>query len=450
MTFEKITEIVAKYANPIINFLNQNNKLKYHNVDIPIVTKHNAIFTETGFIFHYNSDITDMHYKVFKNVLHDYVKSGIITEKETKSYVGVSEDDKSNILEYFFNKGMHKFDISRIEKSISTNNYYEFLSNASVFQKWKTIFENTRSMIITNLMSRIKIEINGIRNQAETEIFHMYLLALFHIFEMNTEGFTVDYGDVMKQKNKKLLKNLKAWDPVLYNLKMYKSSIVYSKICQKPYQPIMITDNEYKKLPEASKKNTIKYWNFTRHEPVWYRCPNAKYPYIKFITNQHPSGYCIPCCKKLEMNEKVNIKKQEIHQKCLKDHEYKGDKVILTKGNHYIATYGKTIEVGRLSRLPENTLEPLFFDTYSPEGGMDSECFKSEGYYIMGIDQNTQALSKVGLIYCVMHALNMSLDAFLEECVKRIRANPDKFNIILEGTVSLYFNTYEDLCEAIS
>ncbi len=451
MTFATITEVVAKFANPIIDFINNNKHLKYHNIEIPKISKSNSVFTETGFSFHYNADITDAHYKVLKSILHDYVRAGIITEKETKAYVGVAEDEGAQaVSEYFFNKGMHKFDVSRLDKSITTNNYYEFLSNVVVFQKWKTIFENTRTMVVTNMLNRIKVEISGIRNQVETEIFHMYLLAMFYLFEENTKNIGVDYGDISRQRNKRLLKNLKSSDPLLYNLKIYRSPIVYSKICQKPYQPVMLTDNEYKKLPDGQRTNTIKYWNFTRQEPVWYRCPNAKYPHIKFITNQHPSGFCIPCCKKLEMNERVNQKKQEIHKKCLTDHVYSGEKLILTKGNHYIATYGKPIEVGRLSRLPENTLEPLFFDTYSPSGGMDSECFKSEGYYIMGIDQNTKSLSKVGLIYCIMHALKMSLQEFLAETQQRINANPEKFAMLLDGNMPLYFNDAADLVRAVA
>ena len=43
-----------------------------------------------------------------------------------------------------------------------------------------------------------------------------------------------------------------------------------------------------------------------------------------------------------------------------------------------------------LSRLPEISLEPLFFDTYSVAGELDQECVIGSviGYYLYGVQQN--------------------------------------------------------------
>ena len=94
--------------------------------------------------------------------------------------------------------------------------------------------------------------------------------------------------------------------------KIYNSKIVYSRKCQKQYQPVILTDDEYEKLTKDKKESAVRYWNFTKQKPVWYSCPNAKYPFVKFITKMHPKDFCVPCCKKIAMNENVNVKKPYI------------------------------------------------------------------------------------------------------------------------------------------
>ncbi len=58
------------------------------------------------------------------NLLDDYAQAGIIKVK--------SIDFNSNILEYYFTKGIHQFTSSRIEKSLNLENYYSYLTNQSV------------------------------------------------------------------------------------------------------------------------------------------------------------------------------------------------------------------------------------------------------------------------------------------------------------------------------
>jgi hypothetical protein len=212
----------------------------------------------------------------------------------------------------------------------------------------------------------------------------------------------------------------------------------------------MLNEKELQSLPKKTRSNAVKYWNFTREKPVWYSCPNPKFPYIKFIIKQHPRDFCIPCCKKIAMNKNVNQTKQDIHKKCLTDHKFTGEKVSLTKGSHYIATYGKDIEVGRLSRLPEHTLEPLFFDVFSPEGGIDPECITADGYYLFGIDQNTLEIEGIGYLYCLVHGLNMSVDSFITDCVKKIKNSPSKFRVLLDGNAGMYFSDNLTMSKIIS
>lgn len=443
MTFTTITNIVSKKINPIITMINKmGNRVKHHNVQIPLLDKRNVQFTETSYVFYYDDDITEARFNVFKNVLADYQRAGIIEEKEN---VVLGQ-------EFFFRKGMYKYNTKRIEKSIALDNYYDYLSNDIAYVKWNTIFERTRLFQVLNVSSKLKISINGIRDDVETNFFHIYLVGMLHIYNKNAQHIKRIVGETVQTKSKKALKNLKTQDPLLYDFKkIYKSNVIYSKICQKPYQPLILSEREYKNLPASKKKNAIKYWNFTKEKSVWYSCPNAKYPYIKFIVKQHPKDYCIPCCKKIAMSERVNQKKQDIHNACLTKHIYTGEKVNLTVGSHYIATYGKDIDVGRISRLPEHTLEPLFFDTYSPDGGgIDSECITAEGYYLFGVDQHTAVIRNIGYLYCLVHSLNKSVDDFIKETVKKLRANPSKFRVLMDGDAGLYFKNNDEIANILS
>lgn len=441
MDFKTIINVVSEKVNPIITMINKmGDRIKFFDIPLVHLSKSNALFTETSLAFYYDDDVTETRFNLFKSILEDYRTAGIVIPK----------DNVTLGYEYFFRKGMYKYDPARIEKAIMIDNYYEYLSNGIVKQKWETLFEKTRLFQILNVSSKLKITIAGIRNDTEMEIFHMFLTGLLKIYSTNASKIKIVGDETVLAKSKKSLKNLKVQDPLLYDFKkIYKSNVVYSKICQKPYQPLILSDDEYKKLPSTKKSAAVRYWNFTKQKPVWYSCPNMRFPYIKFIVKQHPRDFCIPCCKKIEMNENVNKKKQEMHSSCMKEHIYSGEKVNLTKGSHYIASYGKNIEVGRISRLPEHTLEPLFFDTYSPEGGIDQECVTADGYYLFGVDQNTVAINGLGYLYCLIHSLGMSMKEFLTDCASRIRKAPDKFRVLLDGNAGLYFTSSHDLADVI-
>lgn len=439
MDFNKIIDIVSDVINPLIDKINKlGNKVKFSDVMIVKLNDKNAIFTETSSIFYFDDDTTESKFNVLKNVLEDFKNANLIFNKENSN------------MEYFFNKGMYNYDASRLEKALYISNYYEYLSNGVVRQKWETVFMRTRLFQVINISSKLKFVISGIRDDVELENFQMFLVAMLIIYSRNSSHIKVHLDETMKNKSDKALKNLKVQDPVLYNFKkMYNSDVIYSKICQKPYQPMMLSDSEYSTLSKDRKSRAVKYWNFTTQKPVWYSCPNTKYPFIKFIVKQHPRDFCIPCCKKIEMNYNVNKKKQDIHNACMNDYKYTGEKVNLTKGSHYIASYGKNIEIGRISRLPEKTLEPLFFDTYSVEGDMDQECITNNGYYLYGIEQNLPYIDNVGMIHCIAHSLGMTPSDFFIESIKRIKKNPELFRVLLDGEIGMYFNNSAALCSVL-
>ena len=286
-------------------------------------------------------------------------------------------------------------------------------------------------------------------------------MTLFYIFNDQNKNIKktqtqqksqTDIRTINERKLNKKLRNLKEQDPILYNFKkMYNTENIYSKICQKPYQPLLLDKKSYDELESGKKKNAIKYWNFTTNKDAYYVCPNPKFPYIKFIIKRHPKDYCIPCCKKIQIDTTSKDAKKTIYDICMKDHKYTPIERTITLGSRYIMLYGKDIESGRLSRLPEDSLEPLFYESYSiKEQGTDPECITLDGYYLYGIDQNIDTIKNMGILNILIHATESTLLEFISNVIKLIKLMPNKFIILLNGDINKYFKNLNDFTSLLN
>ena len=431
--FNDIFYIVKKLINPIIYKINSFQE--YTNVNhkqLPEMTKENSKFTEIGMSMFYKKTITIDMFGLLKQILSDHVSAGIMLDRL----------NELNTSEYYFSKGMYQFKASRIERVATVKNYYDFLTDGIIKQKWYTIFEKTRITKFHHRLSDIKIEIIGIKEN-EFFIFYNFIMSIFHMFEQQLVNKTFKKDDNMQKKLiKQSLKNLRNQDPVLYDFKkLYKTDIVYSKICQKPYQPMLLNKQAYNELPPDKKKNALKYWNFTTNKDAYYSCPNPKLPYIKFIIKRHPKDYCIPCCKKTKINEDTKDAKKLIFKSCMETHKYSKEERTITLVSKYIMSYGKDIEPGRLSRLPEDSLEPMFYETYSIKTqGVASECVTTNGYYLYGVEQSINGVNNVGILNILIHATETNLTEFIANVIKLMKNTPNKFRILLDGDINKYFN----------
>lgn len=447
--FDDIFNIVKKLTQPIIDKINSFDSYVLANKKcLPIISKNNSKFTEIGMSMFYKKTFTDVQFNIIKSILSDYKRAGIVNDRNIEK----------SLAEYYFSKGMYQFNVNRIEKLISLNNYYDFLTDGVVKQKWYTIFQKTRITRIYHRFSDIKIEIIGIKEH-EFFIFYNFILTLFEIYNNQSkhiktkdETHKKNIQTIQERKIKKSLRNLKEQDPILYKFKkMYKTENIYSKICQKPYQPLLLNKQGYDQLAPDKKKNATKYWNFTTNKDAYYVCPNPKYPYIKFIIKRHPKDYCIPCCKKSKISSNPKDPKRIIYDICMKDHKYIKEERTITMGSRYIMSYGKDVEPGRLSRLPENSLEPMFYETYSiNEQGMDQECVSTDGYYLYGMEQNYNGIPNVGVLNILITTLETTVTDFIAKIIKVIKATPNKFRILLNGQINKYFNNLENFITTIN
>lgn len=441
--FNDIFYFVKKLVDPIIYKINKFQE--YTNINHKILyemTKENSKFTEIGMSMFYKKAITIDMFGLLKKILNDYTTAGIMTDRL----------NEINTAEYYFSKGMYQFKASRIERVATLKNYYDFLTDGIIKQKWYTIFEKTRITKFHHRLSDVKIEIIGIKEN-EFFIFYNFIMSIFHTFEQQLSSKTFK-KDVERHSNllKHSLKNLRNQDPVLYDFKkLYKTDIVYSKICQKPYQPMLLNKQAYNELPPDKKKNAVKYWNFTTNKDAYYSCPNPKLPYIKFIIKRHPKDYCIPCCKKTKINEDTKDAKKLIYETCIKTHKYAKEERTITLGSKYVMSYGKDIEPGRLSRLPEDSLEPMFYETYSVKTqGIDSECITTNGYYLYGVEQSINGVNNVGILNILIHATETILSDFISNVIKLVKMTPNKFRILLNGDINKYFNNIGHFIDTIN
>lgn len=440
--FDDIYKTTVAYISPIINLINKmESKVLYYNKKLPEMLRSNSKFSEIGMAIFWNYNFSDTQFKILKGIMEEFRKAGII---EIRS-------NERTEAEYYFIKGMHQYDAARLDKTIVSNNYYEYLSNGIVKQKWNTVFTNTRITRLIHRSADIKIEISGIREN-EYDVFNHYIYILLFMFLIENKRQKITIQSTSHRK-KTLIDN-KEQDPELYNTrKIYKTQFIYSRACQKPYQPRMLNDAEYEALSIDQKSRAVKFWNFTRRIPVWYLSTNPNYPYIRFMVGKHPREYCIPCSKKTQVPNNSTDPNKIIHDICMSEHKWTGKKNTITLSSRYIMSYGKEIELDRLSRLPEKTLEPLFYDTYVSTGeAIDQECADNinYGYFLYGVPQNLPAVPNTGLFYCLCKALNYSPEEFINQIKRRLLAEPLKFKIIMNGEIMQLFPDIKELISTIN
>ena len=413
--FDMIYTQIDTHVKPVIEKINNFGKSITNNKLVQLKND-NSVFTDINLSVFWKFNIGQRKFENVKNILQKYVDSNILIK-------AVSTSDS---LDYYFVKGMFKYELNKYKIMNPVQNQYQYLSDSTTKSKHDTLITKRKKLNVTHRFSDIKVEVLGIKEQ-EYVTLYMYLLRFF-------ESIPRDKGE-HGEKNLKKLKNLKERDPTLYELKkIYNSNLNYSKLCQHQKQPVMHGEPG---------KNRTKFWNFTSNEPAYYECPGKKYPYINFITKAHPKGYCIPCCYKVPLSNNLNDKKNKVFSSCMDNKTYQDEDKAMSKSRH-VLSYGKVIDVGRLSKLPENTLEPLFYDTFSKNNqSIDDECIKDKRYYLFGVPQHINNVSYVGFLFSVSHALGKDIIDFVSLSINKIKKHTGSWSSLLHGSIINYFPTLE-------
>lgn len=427
--FDETTAVMKKYVDPIIAEI---NKLGYYAfISIGKLTPiSKAVLTYQGLTvcLFWKRVLTESTYKIIKTLWEPYFRAQITRVRNVQQF------DK---YEFSLSKGMYQYDNTAIERIISAsnnitvNNYYAHLSNQQIRQKWDQNYTG-RTLRMSHRTTDVRFEISDIR-ELEFRTAQIYILGFIYAASNNAEvraasNLQRDYTDVKK------LRKLREQDPELYNLKKYGSKKVYSIVCQNQRQPIIYTEDELRSMSAKDKASLTEYWNFTLQKPAWYGCPSRAYPHLSFMVGVHPRHYCLPCCNKKARADDES-RKVKINVACARDHRWTdaSDGAI----SRHVMNYGKDIDAGRLSKLPQTSLKNLLHDTLSTQG--------AAGYYLYGVAQHFPGVENTGIVYAVAAALNIQVGEYIEALIKTLRAI--SIDTLLRGVLTEYFRDTQGLID---
>lgn len=320
--FREIYGAIANYIMPVHNKVKKLGRLVFNDFTNIKNREINSI----------NVQIL-IRRKISTNEFNQFINDMI------KEYFAAPHSNIPNTVNW--KKGINKG--ANIEEHTDVWNKFEYLTDPEFKELWNKWYPGP---VITMVNRDIDIKFD-IKNVNEFELYTIYRYITYKIWQIKGLKVMLENTDLSKLNKLKLLE---AHDPNLFNMQIYDSKTVYSRVCQKQYQPIPVNKNQ---LPNLDPDSYIKFWNYTTESETYYHCPNSDYKHPYFMVGYHPLAYCLICCKKNK--PKPGSKQANIRDKCIKHHRVIGEETKSTK-TRYTINYGKHIEPGRLSMLP-NLLE---------------------------------------------------------------------------------------------
>lgn len=330
-------------------------------------------------------------------------------------------------LDYYYN---HQF-LLYIEKS--SPNIFTYAINKMVY-----MFPPIETYTFVDQLPVTNINIKTYEFIIKNNILTINLTNIFHQESIYAIEILYNILFIIKDKlevsiDKKISsKKLSHIDPVLFG---YKSDDTYSRVCQKKYQPKVINEETYNNMKKEDKKNIINYPNITTGEQLYYQCPKD-FPYMKFLKNYHPDGYCLPCCIKKDINTYTGY--VDIHNTCLKTNMYPIDikQDINVSSKKYIINYtsniNNTIEIGRIIELP------ILFKSLNIY-------LENENYYLTKITSGQFAVANI-----LADSLAIDFNKMINIIISNLKENDKLFNVLLSINDIDYFNTNEDLIKYLN
>lgn len=418
--FNDVLTNIKKYVDPVISHINSFGKFVFNtSKTLPHITYQNIDYKGLTVCLFWKRVVTDKAFRLVNDMWESYVHANIISRRQI---VNPGE------YEFMFRKGAHKFQTHNVEKILQASNdinlinYYSYLSNNTIKQKWYQHYDG-RIMKVNHRTSDIVFKVVDI-HEVEFKIFYNYIVSFIKNV-IGTHGNSLGYSGISSET--KVLRKLKEQDPILFNLKKYGYNRVYSQICQKKNQPIIYSEHEISSMSVKERTKLFKYWNITVGKPAYYGCPNKNFPRLGFIINSHPKNYCLPCCQK-ETGVYGDKYKKIIESQCIKNHSYNPESSNISK---YLMTYGKPIDYGRIAKIPES-LSELFIGTDT-----------TVALYLYGVHQHLPGISNIGTWFALCEAINVKPELVVHTISKAI--NGAIFNTMMGGILAEYFKNEDEL-----
>ena len=401
ISFDNINNTISNYVNPIIKQINNLGHIIFPmGGNLNLLTT--SIFTMITVSLYYPFMLTLLEFNNIKNAFKPYEDIGIIRTNGLQV---------SRTFLFMFNKG------------ITDSNF--------VYDGYNWLYDNVdiigRQVRIVHRTDRLQIELVNIKNIIEYDVIKRYIFTIINTYIKENKIKPVKKIDDSKIKSIRKLHDL---DPELYNLHKYSDKIsAYSVLCQSGRQPVIYDEDSISTLSKEKQNRIVKYWNFTHNKPAYYLCGDI-YPHINFITDKHPKGYCLPCCKKLK--DTPGTKVAEINQLCLQKRTYQTEQSDMST---YILNYGKKITSGRLCHVPLE-LSNTFLES-------DND----KKYYIYGVEQiGNENLTNIGFISSLKFILGNNCINELADFVKNMK----QYYTLANGKAGSYNSANELYTEIIS
>ena len=370
---------------------------------------------------------------------------------ETANYITIHGVQQIGTYAFYFSRGVVNYYDSYSEddsEHVGFSNQYARLYNDQAHYKWKMTYSG-RLIKITNRTTDVKVEFLGMDNMDEFEIIKRYIFSFLDSLVVGPNKIKGEKQVVQRTtpvEGNRRLKLLQEQDPELFDMKKHDSeATVYSVLCQSNRQPTIYNDADMKAMSAKDKAKLVKYWNFTTKTPAYYACPDKHYPYISFRPGQHPLGYCLPCCKKME--SAAQSKAKNINSKCLANPEGNfvqksaEDTAEASIFSRHVLAYNKELTVGRISEPPHEARDSLFLDAIPPPYGL----------YVIGVEQQTPAVANAGFAFSLSHILaedGEDPDNVILALAELARSLGDTFHSVGGGAAAV-FDSAEELAQEI-
>lgn len=423
ITFDELYDIAEREINPLIATINGFG-MRVLSGDIAPISRTLSKLSDINMAIYWKPPKRNYLYKVaIEAMFAKFLMANLISKRAGT--------------EYYLMKGVYKFNATLIEEIVHTiTSYYARYVDTAVFAKWEGLFMKNRMISYTIRHDDVKFSIVNIKEEEKDLIYNILLNSIYLISQSPSKETTA-----IKFNTDNKLRKLKELDPALYDFKKASdTSDVLSKKCQKPLQPVILTNDEYSALSSEAKKSVEKYINFTTKGPAYYQCTNPDFPYIQYITGVHPQNYCIPCCKKTKPTNTKSAK-YDIYNTCKNTGMYNASSVYeasaiemaadadnvanadsADRGNadtaddkisrtRYVSHFGKDISPGKLCYLPQ-MLTNMF---YNLTNVVDETCRNDVDYYLIGVEQDG-----IGSVHSIALALDMTSTQLIADLFEKV------------------------------
>ncbi len=416
MTFETARERTIKLLKPVINIINSLGLLVIQDgVNISLTSK-DLITISSSVLVLWPLPLNSEQFKLFRDYLIEYEDADILNVRNNT--VGSYETVLHKGVKCCTSQKMRAI-LSQVSGTLW--NQFDYYTVQEVRNKWNDIARN--NIIFEQRASSVVIKMTGFSSY---EFYYGSQIALGMMYIFNSSKNRVSDSETVETGKLKRLKRLRETDPELFNLKRYdENAMVYSVKCQSNRQPVIYKAEEIKSLSERVKKRVVKFWNFTEKKPAYYDCPNPKYPNLSFRPQDHPLGYCLPCCKKLESSEKS--RQSIVDEICLKKYQISSEELVdivnqVEREMVHVLSFGKDIPIGRMSYI-----SPL----------IETDILSTKTTYrLIGVNQYLPNFNDAGLIYSILYLLDTDMPTFVKNITKAI--NNDIFLNLDEGHTLIF------------